>query len=198
MQTHKNPALRFNSPQPFKPTTTPKPSAGKVATPAKQQQVKPPRCDLEGKKWIVEYQHGNKNVVIQETEMKQTVYIYKCENSTIHVKGKVNAITLDGCKKTGLVFDEAISSIDFINCQSVQVQVLSQVPTVSIDKTDGCMIYLSKKSLHTQVVSAKSSEMNVLVPDDSGEFKEYPIPEQFRTNWNGKQLVTEMTDVKVG
>lgn len=199
MQTHKNPALRFNSPQPFKPTTTPKPGAGKTAAaPAKQQAVKPPRCALEGKKWVVEYQHGNKNVVIQDTEMKQTVYIYKCENSTIHVKGKVNAITLDGCKKTGLVFDEAISSIDFINCQSVQVQVLHQVPTVSIDKTDGCMIYLSKQSLHTQVVSAKSSEMNVLIPDNSGEFKEYPIPEQFRTNWNGKQLVTEMTDVKVG
>lgn len=198
MQTHKNPDLRFNSPQPFKPTTTPKPGAGKAASPTKQQQVKPPRCALEGKKWIVEYQQGNKNVVIEDTEMKQTVYIYKCDNSTIHVKGKVNAITLDGCKKTGLVFDEAISSIDFINCQSVQVQVINQVPTVSIDKTDGCMIYLSKKSLHTQVVSAKSSEMNVLVPDDSGEFKEYPIPEQFRTNWNGKQLVTEMTDIKVG
>lgn len=54
MQTHKNPALRFNSPQPFKPTTTPKPGAGKTAAaPAKQQAVKPPRCALEGKKWVV-------------------------------------------------------------------------------------------------------------------------------------------------
>lgn len=53
MQTHKNPDLRFNSPQPFKPTTTPKPGAGKAASPTKQQQVKPPRCALEGKKWIV-------------------------------------------------------------------------------------------------------------------------------------------------
>ena len=26
--------------------------------------------------------------------MKQTVYIYKCENSTVQVKSKVNAITL--------------------------------------------------------------------------------------------------------
>jgi len=45
-----------------------------------------------------------------------------------------------------------------------------KVPTISIDKTDGCMVYLSKDSLSTQLVTAKSSEMNILVPDDSGEF----------------------------
>ena len=45
-----------------------------------------------------------------------------------------------------------------------------KVPTVSIDKTDGCMVYLSKDSLSTQLVTAKSSEMNILVPDDTGEF----------------------------
>lgn len=53
-----------------------------------------------------EYQHGNKNVVIQDTEMKQTVYIYKCENSTIHVKGKVNAITLGESVGCDLLGDE--------------------------------------------------------------------------------------------
>jgi len=30
----------------------------------------------------------------------------------------------DGCKKTAVVFDEAIASFDIINCQSVQAQVL--------------------------------------------------------------------------
>jgi len=45
-----------------------------------------------------------------------------------------------------------------------------KVPTVSIDKTDGCMVYLSKDSLATQLVTAKSSEMNILIPDESGEF----------------------------
>ena len=49
-------------------------------------------------------------------------------------------------------------------------QVLGKVPTISVDKTDGCMIYLSKDSLATQLVTAKSSAMNVLVPDASGDF----------------------------
>jgi len=45
-----------------------------------------------------EYQKDNRNLVISETEMKQTVYIYKCENCTIQVKGKVNAITVGQCQ----------------------------------------------------------------------------------------------------
>ena len=29
----------------------------------------------------------------------------------------------DGCKKSAIVFDDAISAVEFINCQSVQAQV---------------------------------------------------------------------------
>lgn len=32
------------------------------------------------------------------------MYIYKCENSTVQVKGKVNSITIDSCKKIGRMF----------------------------------------------------------------------------------------------
>lgn len=47
---------------------------------------------------------------------------------------------------------------------------MGKCPTVSIDKTDGCMMYLSKDSLEAEIVTAKSSEMNILVPKDDGEF----------------------------
>lgn len=49
-------------------------------------------------------------------------------------------------------------------------QVMGKVPTISINKTDGCHVYLSKDSLSCEIVSAKSSEMNVLVPNKDGEF----------------------------
>ena len=52
-------------------------------------------------------------------------------------------------------------------------QTMGSVPTISIDKTDGCMVYLSKASLNAQIVSAKSSAMNILVPDDKGEYVSY-------------------------
>lgn len=44
------------------------------------------------------------------------------------------------------------------------------MPTVSIDKTDGCLIYLSQDSLNTEIVTAKSSEMNILVPVGDGDY----------------------------
>ena len=45
------------------------------------------------------------------------------------------------------------------------LQVLGKVPTISIDKTDGCQMFLSKESLQTEIITAKSSEMNVMIPD---------------------------------
>lgn len=47
---------------------------------------------------------------------------------------------------------------------------MGKVPTISINKTDGCHVYLSSTSLDTEIVSAKSSEMNVLVPGEGGDY----------------------------
>lgn len=41
---------------------------------------------------------------------------------------------------------------------------MGKVPTISINKTEGCHIYLSEESLDCEIVSAKSSEMNILIP----------------------------------
>ena len=73
--------------------------------------------------WFQEYQDGNKNITIDDTNMKQTVYVFKCLNSTIQINGKVNSIILDNCKKCAVVFDDVIAAVDFVNCQSVQGQV---------------------------------------------------------------------------
>lgn len=99
--------------------------------------------------------------------MNNVVYLFKCENSTLTVKGKINGIIVDSCKKCSILFDNLVSSIEFVNCQSVQMQVLGTVPTISIDKTDGCQMYLSEKSLDVEIISSKSSEMNVLIPKGS-------------------------------
>ena len=123
--------------------------------------------------------------------MQQSIYIYKCTNSTIVVEGKVNSIVLDQCNKVGLQFTSVVSLIDIINCKSMKAQVIERVPTIQIEKTDGCHIYLSSTSLDTEFITSKSSEMSVNLPIDDNEYKEYPIPEQFKTSLkNGNQLVT--------
>jgi len=155
--------------------------------------AKPPKFALESNKWTIEYQKGNKQIVIEETDPKQTVYIYQCQDSVIQIKGKVNAITLDGCKKTAVVFENCIASADVVNCNSVEVQVTGKVPCMAVDKTSGCQIYLSKDSLETEVVTSKSSEMNILIPGatPNDDMVEISVPEQFKTVVKGTKLVTE-------
>uniref|UniRef100_A0A8C6TI37 Adenylyl cyclase-associated protein n=1 Tax=Neogobius melanostomus TaxID=47308 RepID=A0A8C6TI37_9GOBI len=173
-KTHKNPGLRSvggpirSGPKPF---------------------------SLDGKKWKVENQQNVQGLVISDTELKQVVYAFKCNQSTLQVKGKINSITIDNCKKMGLVFDDVVGIVEIINSRDIKVQVMGKVPTISINKTDGCHVYLSKDSLSCEIVSAKSSEMNILVPKDDGDFVETPVPEQFKTVWNGEKLVTTATEI---
>jgi len=172
MQTHKNPSLR-TGPAPFK---SPAQSGGSnaVAAPATTA-AKAPVFERDGKKWIIEYQKNNTGLLVENAEMNNVVYVFRCEGSTLTVKGKVNNIVFDSCKKCSLLFDSVVASVEFVNCQSVQMQVLGSVPTVSIDKTDGCQMYLSKDSLGVEIVNSKSSEMNILLPDASGDYVSFYI-----------------------
>ena len=42
---------------------------------------------------------NDSNVVLDNTAINQTVYIYGCKNSTIQVKGKVNTVTVGECNE---------------------------------------------------------------------------------------------------
>ena len=41
----------------------------------------------------------DRNIVIEDTTIKQTVYIYNCKECTIIIKGKINTVTLGECLK---------------------------------------------------------------------------------------------------
>ena len=77
-KTHKNPELRGDGLVRSSGTET-KTSSGSGET------SKQARTELEGKRWNVEYHRNNKNIVIDQTELTQSVYIFKCEGSTIMV-----------------------------------------------------------------------------------------------------------------
>lgn len=186
--THKNPELRASSVVKAEPKKETK-AAPKYGGAVKKGT---PKVELSGKKWMIEWQEDNANIEI-EGDRSQTVYIYKCTRSTIKINGKVNAITVDGCKKTGLVFGDLVATCDLVNCQSVQVQTTGKVPTISVDKTDGCQIYLSKDAMDCEIISAKSSEMNVSHPGatEDDDWVETPLPEQYKSFQKDGKWVTE-------
>ncbi|KAB0354603.1 hypothetical protein FD755_022062, partial [Muntiacus reevesi] len=193
-KTYKNPNLRAHGGQSPSPTKshTPGPKSPQPHPPKKHAPV----LQLEGKKWRVEYQEDRSDLVISETELRQVAYIFKCGKSTLQIKGKINSIIIDNCKKFGLVFDNVVGIVEVINSKDIQMQVMGKVPTISINKTEGCHIYLSEDALDCEIVSAKSSEMNILIPQD-GDYREFPVPEQFKTAWDGAKLITEPTEIMV-
>lgn len=87
-------------------------------------------------------------IVLEGVEQREVVYIYNCVNSTIQIKGKVNSISIDKCKKSGVVFDKVMASCEIVNCDSVQVQVQEECPTVQIDSCSGVQVKLSR-DIHT-------------------------------------------------
>uniref|UniRef100_A0A8D1KHC7 Adenylyl cyclase-associated protein n=1 Tax=Sus scrofa TaxID=9823 RepID=A0A8D1KHC7_PIG len=193
-KTYKNPSLRAPGGQTPSPTKShsPGPKSPHSHPPKKHA----PMLELEGKKWRIEYQEDRNDLVISETELRQVAYIFKCNKSTLQIKGKINSIIVDNCKKFGLVFDNAVGIVEVINSKDIQMQVMGRVPTISINKTEGCHIYLSEDALDCDIVSAKSSEMNILIPRD-GDYREFPVPEQFKTAWDGSKLVTEPAEIMV-
>lgn len=193
MQTHKNPSLR-TGPAPFKAPLVGNSVSAKQVPPANAPIDKSPVFTRDGKKWLIEYHKGNRNLLVDNAEMNNVVYMFRCQDSTLVIKGKVNSVVMDSCRKSSVVFDSVVSSVEFVNCQSVQMQVLGKVPTISIDKTDGCQMYLNKESLDVEFITSKSSEMNVMIPKGTEDYSEYPIPEQFKTTISPKGLSTIAVD----
>ena len=179
--THKNPGLRENGAACIDDKTRPKPGVKPASLSTKKRG--PPRKVLEGNKWTVENFENDSHVVIDGTDLGHTVNIFNCDNSVIEVKGKVNAVSLLSCVKTSVLLDTLVSSLEVTRCTSFAAQVTGYTPTVLIDNTDGGQMYLSEQGLKTDIITAKSSALNVCVPAMSGEpgvIEEIALPEQLK------------------
>lgn len=51
-----------------------------------------------------------------------------------------------------------------------RMQSMGKVPTISVEKTDFATVYLCKESLNAEIVTAKSSSVNINVPDEENGF----------------------------
>ncbi|XP_061363574.1 cyclase-associated protein 1-like isoform X2 [Gastrolobium bilobum] len=144
--------------------------------------VGPPKFELQmGRKWAVENQIEKKDLVIEDCDAKQSVYVYGCKNSVLQIQGKVNNITIDKCTKMGVVFKDVVAACEIVNSNGVEVQCQGLAPTISVDNTSGCQLYLSKDSLEASLSTAKSSEINVLVPgaEPDDDWVEHSLPQQY-------------------
>lgn len=178
-------------------TDAPAPAASSATKPAAvaggaPKKTYPPKCELSGNKWAVEYQEGNKELAVEVTSIKQSVYVYNCKKSTLQIKGKPNSICIDACSKVDVIFENALSSCDIVNSKDIQMQCTGMAPSINIEGCVAVTCYLSEESKETaHVITSKSAAINIIVPTSDGDIKETPIPEQFLTKFSNGEWTTE-------
>lgn len=101
------------------------------------------------------------------------------------------------CKKTSVLLNTLVSSLEITRCQSFTAQITGHTPTILVDNTDGGQVYLSDDGLGTEVVTSKSSALNVSIPvvGVPGEYEELPLPEQLMHTFARKDRATVTTHV---
>lgn len=199
--THKNPALRAqgtglersDSGSSAGRAKSPQPPA-KKQKPESMRTKKPPRKELEGNKWTIENFENESSPIEIEAERSQSILISKCKATTISVKGKANAISVDNCSRLDMLMESLVSSVDVINSNNFRMQVLGTLPSVQLDKVDGGIIFLSKESLETEVYTSKCTSINITLPpaSEQDDSVECPVPEQLRSTIVDGKLVTEI------
>lgn len=180
--THKNPELRATA-APAAPSATKAAPPKLAAKPAQLKAKKPAKTQLDGNKWTIEYHEDNRSIVIDQTEINQTVNIFNCKNSIVQIKGKINAVQMTNCTKTSILVDTLVSSLEVTGSPSFAVQITGRAPTILLDSCDSGQIYLSDKSLDSEIIAAKCSAINVSLPvpgGEEGEFEEFALPEQLK------------------
>eukprot|EP00927_Polykrikos_kofoidii_P070414 TRINITY_DN6663_c0_g1_i3.p1 TRINITY_DN6663_c0_g1~~TRINITY_DN6663_c0_g1_i3.p1 ORF type:complete len:467 (+),score=95.92 TRINITY_DN6663_c0_g1_i3:88-1488(+) len=160
----------------------------------------PPRLELEkDKNWMVENYDGVSDLKVADVEVGQLVVIINCKNTTVHITSpKVKSVCIDGCVKVNVICRDVLSCVEVVNSDRIQMQTTGVVRSVSIDKCNGVHLFLSKESMHAEITSSKSSEMNITVPDvdgEDGDQIELPVPEQFVTRLVGKRLQSEVSSL---
>lgn len=83
---------------------------------------------------------------------------------------------------------------NFFKYRKIKLEVLSFIPSISVDKTDKYDLYLNEDSLACNIVVSHSTEGNVHYPYN-GENSVQPIPEQYVYNIRGNELQSTVSEL---
>ncbi|EHK99404.1 putative Adenylyl cyclase-associated protein [Glarea lozoyensis 74030] len=206
--THKNPALRREAAVPTRsasqssvtsdlrakspaPSKRPKPESMRT-----EKKKKPPVKKLDGNKWIIEHYDNEQGIIEVEASISHSILISQCNKSTVVIKGKANAISIDNCKRLNLIIGSLVSSVDVVKASNFALQVDGFLPTILMDQVDGAQVYLTKESMSTEVFTSKCSSVNLNIPskDEDDDSEELALPEQLRTYIKDGKVVTEIVE----
>lgn len=159
-----------------------KPAAG---APAKTS----PEITFDGRAHQVTKLKGKKDLKVVIGGLAESVLISECSEVLVQVFGKCSQITVESSDNVGVVWDDVVGSVEGINSQKLQFQCNKTVGTLNIENVTDCAVYLPKEmKASVQVVTSKSTGVNLSIQDEDGE---YHVPQQLITKYVEGKPVTE-------
>ncbi|KAF2763697.1 hypothetical protein EJ03DRAFT_58441 [Teratosphaeria nubilosa] len=202
--THKNPSLRASSTvgevsrskSPGPGPTKPKPPSMRQNSTTSSPKRLEGKKELDGNKWLIENWDSPSMPIELEVSLTQSLLISRCKNTTIILKGKANAVSIDNSPRLQILVGTLVSSVDVIKSPNFAVQVTGSLPTIMLDQVDGASVYLGKESLATEVFTSKCTSINIVLPPETEEddSRECPLPEQIRTYIKDGRLISEIVE----
>ncbi|SBT01094.1 cyclase-associated protein, putative [Plasmodium malariae] len=152
--------------------------------------------NLKDNQWDVSNYKNEEIVKLNKVELNHAVNIFNCENSTIVIENeKFKSLQIQKCVKCNAVLKNLISSIEIIHSKNIKIQILGKCSSLSVDKSVGVQIYLSKENTDCEFTTALSSEMNIHLENAEGDWNEITIPEQFQHHLQDGKLSTRVSDL---
>lgn len=141
-----------------------------------------PILDTVRQRWYVDHFHDQMTEPIRVvvTHPRQSVSIDSCRQIVVEISGKCNSVVIHACDRLGLVLDDVVATVEVIRCKSCRLQLRGNVPSMSVDQTDGLTIYGAPH----QVVTCCATGVNIVEWDEKdtdAEERETPVPQQFIT-----------------
>jgi hypothetical protein len=151
----------------------------------KEAQHQPGKISLNKGVWYVENYENADLVELPEDQMglKQGVLVLNSKSISFKLGVKIKHVTVDNCSNCKIHVNHLLSSLNILNSNRVELFVSGSVPTISVEKTHGCQIWLSKESLDSNpdIVTSNNDQVSLMCPKhgNSQDYVEVPIPQQF-------------------
>ncbi|KAJ5069254.1 adenylyl cyclase-associated protein [Anaeramoeba ignava] len=156
------------------------------------------------KEWLVEnFVNRSDGIILDDVNHKQNVCVFNCKNTVVLVQGMVSSVVVDHCEQCAVIFEKTLTGASVLNSYNIELRVKQKTPSITIENSNHIKTYLSDSTLTTEIISATSTELFLIVnealeddPDVIVE-KEYRLPEVYKSFLNEDTLELETETVQL-
>ncbi|KAF7280278.1 hypothetical protein GWI33_006190 [Rhynchophorus ferrugineus] len=137
--------------------------------------------EKKDEKWLIQNQKGNhKDLVLNTARKDECISISNCEDCTIVIENIINSIKVELCKKVTVLLRHT-STAQIQDCKDCNIHCFDKIISVEMTSCENCGLYLSDKSLDTNISTTKCIGTGVSFPFDDGPYKTFKISDTIRT-----------------